>query len=229
MIQYTRSRFGWQRLHLFVSCIVKKIYLFLFLMSPGQSLQAQSAIPGEYYLRGVTEVASGFLFKPDSTFEFFFSYGALDRMGSGKWAAKGNEIILNSKPRPIHDFALISSKSSADDFITIKITDKNELLQRYVYAKIKYMDTVLAGMTNEKGEVQFPRKPMQDISLQFEFCPEKTSVFVPADNHNYFEFRFEPWIVEYFFTNFHLTVDGKDLRGKHPLLDDKEYLFERRK
>ena len=192
-------------------------------------IPAQSNIPGEYYLRGVTEVASGFLLKPDSTFEFFFSYGALDRMGSGKWVAKGKEIILNSKPRPPHDFSLISSKQVTGDFITIKINDRNELLQRYVYAKIKFTDTVMEGMTNEKGEIQFPRKTMEGLSLQFQFCPEKTSVFRPGNEHNYFEFRFEPWITEYFFSDFHLKVDGKDLKGKHPLLDEKEYRFEKSK
>lgn len=188
-------------------------------------IQAQSAIPGEYYLRGVTEVGSGFLIKPDSTFEFFFSYGALDRMGSGKWILNGNEIILNSKPRPLHDFALINSKTMPGDFITIKITDKNELLQRYVYAKLKFSDTIMEDMANQKGEIKFPRKVMEKLSLQFEFCPEKISVFDLDSKYNYFEFRFEPWIVEYFFNNFHLAIDGNDLKGKHPLLDEKECHF----
>ncbi len=190
-----------------------------------KGIQAQIAIPGEYYLKGVTEVGSGFLIKPDSTFEFFFSYGALDRMGSGKWIVKGNEIILNSRPRPAHDFALISSKTAKDDFITIKITDNNELLQRYVYANLKFADTVMEDMSDQKGEIKFPRKPMVKLSLQFQFCPEKTSVFELSKEHNYFEFRFEPWIAEYFFNDHHLTIEGKDLKGKHPLLDEKEYRF----
>jgi hypothetical protein len=71
---------------------------------------------------------------------------------------KGKEIILNSKPRPLHDFALISSKTTKDDFITVRIKDNNELLQRYVYTKLKFTDTVMEGMTNEKGEIKFPGK-----------------------------------------------------------------------
>src|SRR5450432_943541 len=65
-----------------------------------------AALPGEYYLQGVMETASGFLLKPDSSFQFFFSYGALDRHGSGKWAVKENKLILNSAARPEYDFAL---------------------------------------------------------------------------------------------------------------------------
>jgi len=70
---------------------------------------------------------------------------------------------------------------------------------------------------------------MENLSLIFEFCPEKISVFDLDKKHNYFEFRFEPWITEYFFIDFHLTIDGMDLKGKHPLLDEKEYRFEKRK
>ena len=125
---------------------------------------AQSTIAGEYYLHGVIKTASGFLLKPYSTFEFFFSYSALDRGGPGKWTKKGNEIIFNSKPRPIHDFALVSSKAVKDDFITIKITDNNELLQRYVFARLKFVDTAMEGMTNENGEIKFPRKEIENLS-----------------------------------------------------------------
>jgi hypothetical protein len=188
-------------------------------------IQAQSTIPGEYYLRGVTEVGSGFLIKPDSTFEFFFSYGALDRMGSGKWIVSGKEIVLNSKARPAHDFALINSKKMPGDLIIIKITDNNELLQRYVYAKLQFTDTIMEDMADQKGEIKFPCKTMVALSLQFQFCPEKTSVYELNQDHNYFEFSFEPWIAEYFFKDFNLTIDGKDLKGKHPLLDEKEYRF----
>ncbi len=190
--------------------------------------EAQSSIPGEYYLRGVMEVGSGFLLKPDSTFQFFFSYGALDREGSGKWHVSGNELILNSKPRPPHDFALITSRKTGNDVVTIKITDDNPLLVRYVFAKMAFADTTIEGMTSEKGEISFPKKDIKSLSLVFQFCPEKISVFELNKDHNYFEFRFEPWIMEYFFPDHHLKIENEGLKGKHPLLDDKEYLFQKK-
>jgi hypothetical protein len=208
---------------------VKKIIYFLVVLNMAIETQAQSAITGEYYLRGVMETASGFLLKPDSTFEFFFSYGALDRGGSGKWTIKGNEIVLNSKSKPVHDFALVDSKAIKDDSITIKITDDNIFLVRYVSARLRFADAQLEAMSNEKGEIKFPTTETKTLSLVFEFCPEKISLFELDKSHNYFEFRFEPWITEFFFTDFHLKLDGKDLKGKHPLLDDKEYRFEKRK
>lgn len=208
--------------------VKKLVYLFVLLFMTTDN-QAQSAIAGEYYLRGVMETASGFLLKPDSSFEFFFSYGALDRQGSGTWSLKEKQVVFNSKSKPLPDFALINSKSVKDDSITIKIIDENALLVKYVHAKLEAGDAVLEAMSSEEGEIKFPVKEIKRLSLVFEFCPEKVSVFDLDKTHNYFELRFEPWIMELFFNDFHLKFEGKDLKGKHPLLDDKEYRFEKRK
>jgi hypothetical protein len=49
------------------------ILIFYLLFRMNEKSGAQAPVTGEYYLRGVTEVGSGFLLKPDSTFSFFFS------------------------------------------------------------------------------------------------------------------------------------------------------------
>jgi hypothetical protein len=46
---------------------------------------------GIYNLEGVMETASGFKLNADSTFEFYFSYGALDSMVKGS----GNLSTIN--------------------------------------------------------------------------------------------------------------------------------------
>ena len=38
---------------------------------------------GPYYLRGIMEVGSELLLRPDGTFEFMLSYGAADYWGRG--------------------------------------------------------------------------------------------------------------------------------------------------
>lgn len=190
---------------------------------------AQSAVPGEYYLRGVMEVGSGFLFKPDSTFQFFFSYGALDREGSGTWTLKGNEVVLNSRPRPLHDFALVNSYKNGNGKITIRIVDNNPLLVRYVFGRMVFADSTIEAMANDSGEIVFPEKPVKSLTLVFRFCPEKESVFPLKPGPDHYEFRFEPWLAEYFFRDHHFNIGDGRLQGKHPLLDDKEYIFEKAK
>ncbi len=208
---------------------MKKFLLFLIVINISSGLYAQSNIEGEYYLHGVMEVASGFLIKPDSTFQFFFSYGALDREGSGRWTVKGTQIILNSRPKPSSDFALIKSKIVNNDFTLIKIIDNNKNILRYVYGSLKFFDTTIEEKTDEEGVLKINRKGVENISLVFEFSPEKISNFKVNKKDNYFEFRMEPFITEIFFENFHMKIGTDELKGTHPLLDEKEYTYEKEK
>ena len=54
----------------------------------------QATLAGEYYLEGVMETGSGLLLREDGTFEWFFTYGALDLGARGKWSREGDGIGL---------------------------------------------------------------------------------------------------------------------------------------
>ena len=51
---------------------------------------------GHYYLEGVREVGSEVLLRPNGTFEFMLSYGALDESGAGTWTVVAGDVILQS-------------------------------------------------------------------------------------------------------------------------------------
>lgn len=188
--------------------------------------EAQNDITGEYYLKGVMETASGFKLNPDSTFQFFFSSGALDRTGQGKWQRKGNSIVFNSRPHAGHDFRLLKSSKQPGDSITVKITDRNELLTHYVYAGLKNGTAEPELLNANKGVIRFPRQAFSAVVLAFEFCPERMTVLpVAAGDNNYFEFAFEEWLMEVFFNNFTLTLDGKTLKGGHPMMRKTDFVY----
>jgi hypothetical protein len=183
---------------------------------------------GEYYLRGVMETASGFKLNADSSFQFFYSYGALDRYGSGTWKQTNNTIILNSRPQPPKDFALIKSEKSPGDVVTIRIVDNNELILRYVDAIFKTGQSEIEKSTDNKGMIQIPKRQIDSIYLLFRLCPDRYSGFqIPDKAHSYFEFRLEPWIAEVFFRNFSLQVENNNLKGRHPLLKGESFLYEK--
>ncbi|MEO6219467.1 MAG: hypothetical protein ABIO81_03495 [Ginsengibacter sp.] len=207
---------------------MRKFFLILIIANICSNLFAQK-VDGEYYLHGVMEVGSGFLLKPDSTFEFFFSYGALDREGSGRWTMKEKQIILNSRTKHSPDFTLLSSKKTGSDFTTIKIVGDNPNLLMYIHGILKLPDTTIEEITNEQGEFKFSRKGFEHITLVFEFSPEKVTDLTINKEHDYFKFRMEPSITEVVFDNFHLQVGTNELRGKHPLLKEKEFIFEKSK
>ncbi|MFI5128789.1 MAG: hypothetical protein ACHQFX_02310 [Chitinophagales bacterium] len=175
-------------------------------------------IAGGYYLHRVKETASGFKLNPDGTFQFFFTYGALDRYGAGNFKIENETVILQSRAWSGKDFALINSDISGRG-TTIKITDKNPIFQKHVFASLKNGEDGSWQSPDTKGEVNFPNSEASVITLAFEFCPERFTFF-PIENkeHNYFEFRLESWIMEVFFNQFSLRVKGRVLLGKHPLL-----------
>lgn len=194
-------------------------------------MEAQTKAPsvvGEYYLTGVRETACGFKLNGDSSFQFFFSYGALDRFGEGRWTAKGNTISFNSKLKREHDFALLKSSAGPANKIIIEFKEMNEFLQSHVYCKIKGGGKEQEGMTDSHGSIVFEAQPIDSIELILEFCPEKKSVFIiPAGNHHSFEFKPEPWLMEVFFQDFTLTLDKDELVGGHPLSNETSFRYEK--
>src|SRR5690606_33698313 len=90
--------------------------------------QEPDDISGAYFLEGVRETASGFQLKPNYTFTFFFTYGGLDRYGSGRWAQEKNTVVFNSRIKPARDFRLLSARRVNDNFVTVKFTDNNSAL-----------------------------------------------------------------------------------------------------
>jgi hypothetical protein len=183
---------------------------------------------GMYHLQNVKETASGFKLNPDGTFLFFFTYGALDRYGSGHWAIKEDHILLQSRPWSGKDFALVDSRVMGPNAINIKMVGSNPVLANHVYFSLQKGETGTWLQTSNAGIVQFPVQPVTDISAVFEFVPERFSHFtIENSGHNYFEFRLEPWIMEVFFDGFVLKYEKYALTGKHPLMRGQEYVYEK--
>jgi len=184
-------------------------------------------IAGVYFLHSVKEAASGFKLNADGTFQFFFSYGALDRYGLGKFTIQDEFITLQSRPWSGRDFALIASETSGRG-VTIKIADEDPVFQKNVFASLKNGEEGSWNYPDARGEIHFPDPEANIITLAFEFCRERITFFpVESKEHNYFSFRLEPWIMEVFFDRFVLKVKRHVLIGKHPLLRGQEFIYEK--
>jgi hypothetical protein len=202
----------------------------LFIMITLNAQENKMDIPGVYLLTGVMETASVFELRKDSSFEFFFSQGALDRGGKGKWTVKDGRIIFNSKDaRPPKDYALVNSKTIPGNFTIIKMVDKNTMILSYSDVTLTTASGNVQQSTNSHGEIQFSKKSATVISLLFRLCPDRASVFTVDPKHNYFEFRLEPWIAEVFFQDFSLQFDETQLSGAHPLLQGQKFRYVKEK
>ena len=63
---------------------------------PAQAGEAApaAALAGEFHLDGVMETGSGLRLQEDGTFEWYFSYGALDLYARGRWSPAGDGVDL---------------------------------------------------------------------------------------------------------------------------------------
>lgn len=216
--------------HMQTGGIQKTILLILIIVNclKMEAQKTASSPVGEYLLRNVMETACGFKLNEDSSFQFFFSYGALDRYGEGKWSVQNDKVVFNSKPRPATDFALIDSSAGMKKKILIQLTEVNEMMRRHVYCKIKGGGKEQEAMTNDKGVAEFASQTVETIELIFEFCPEKTSVFhVSNKGLRSFRFRPEPWLMEVFFQNFPLRLTEDGFVGGHPLSNQTSFRYEK--
>jgi hypothetical protein len=205
-----------------------KIFTFIALsFFYTMNISAQN-IAGEYYLHGVMEVGTGFQLNTDSSFEFFFSYGALDRYGKGTWSLQNDSvIILNGDKRPPLDFRLEKSSATKEKAVTIQVDDANKNILRYVQGIVKTKSGEEPFEMSNDGIAQLKDEPIDSIALIFTLCPDRYSVFAVNPGNNYFLFKIEPWIAEVFFENFSLKYADNTLTGKHPLLINKEYTYEK--
>ncbi|KAA2238668.1 hypothetical protein F0L74_20835 [Chitinophaga agrisoli] len=198
--------------------------LLLLIFFRVDNISAQN-MAGEYYLRGVMETASGFRLNADSSFDFFFSQGALDRYGKGKYKIVNDSIQFTSVTSQDHDFTLVNSSKQPGKNTVIKITEPNQQLLKYVFVRVRSGQTIKGDFADSDGYFRYEGPHPDSIEMMFEFCPEKCTVVPVSNDHNYFEFKFEPWLFEYFFRDFRLQLSGPQLKGGHPLLQGNAFVY----
>lgn len=79
----------------------------------------QEKLIGVYELRGIHEMAAAFNFTEDGKFEFYYSYGAIDRTATGSYELKGDTVKLMSNKLAGNDFKIETQK--ARSWISVKV------------------------------------------------------------------------------------------------------------
>jgi hypothetical protein len=79
-------------------------------------------LAGRYALSGVMEAAGGLELRPDGTFSYGLSYGALDEQAEGKWRVDGNRVLLTTSPTPQPpEFRLAEAIPGEPDLFRLKL------------------------------------------------------------------------------------------------------------
>lgn len=123
---------------------ILRAFRFLFLL-PIVSFpaMAQIKISGEYTF-GRQEMVAGFNFTTDGKFQFFHSYGAIDRSATGSFSVEGNVIKLKSDKVAGKDFNVVSQSKEGTGYIII-VKDENSFLLSNLFC-IYFVNSVHQGV-----------------------------------------------------------------------------------
>jgi hypothetical protein len=110
---------------------LKKAITFLLLII-NLRLMSQATIEGEYYFRKM-EMASGFNFTQDGRFQFFYTYGAVDRTATGSFTVERDSLKLKSDKEPGKDFALVNQSKQGNGYSVI-FKHPNKYLLKILFA-----------------------------------------------------------------------------------------------
>ena len=183
-------------------------------------------LAGEYMVTNLREMATGFLLKPDNSFQFFLTYGALDRYATGQWRREGDTVFFNSGEWSGADFTIVQSeKGDEEDGIMVRLDPPNPMLAAYLLLSLA------GGKENSwiqfrgPGELRLEPQAFETLSFQFEFCPERFTALTPVKGHTVFSVRPEQSLFELFLRDFSLQITVEGMKGRHPMMEGEfEYI-----
>jgi hypothetical protein len=186
-------------------------------------------IAGEYYLTGVMETASGILLKEDYTFDFYYTYGVVDRIGAGKWELKGQNILLHSDDKDEQDFTLVKKIYQPEEVCnTIRIVHPNIPILSYTECLLQNAETQVILRADKNGIIEFEKKLYNHISLfHILYSDEPVHFEINTLQYNLYIFKIENTLGKIRCNSIELTCSDDALFGPHPILKDKLYTYKK--
>lgn len=160
---------------------MKKCFLFLSLFINLQ-LMSQSIVQGEYYFRKM-EMEAGFKFSVDGKFEFFYSYGAVDRSATGTFLVAGDTLKLRSDKEPGKDFN-VSRQSRNGNGYTIQFADPNKYLVNNIRCTFISGTKELDEYTGSDGKITIDLPHCDKIYVQHLLFPDIVTLIKDEKNEN---------------------------------------------
>lgn len=176
---------------------------------------AQSSIQGEYYF-GRQELSSGFRFKSDGTFDFFYSYGASDRSAHGTFIVAGDTIKLKSDKEPGKDVVIDKQYKKGDGFvITCKAPNKDIL--SYMQCIVVNGEQKEVFEANNEGIIRIEAKRCDKIYINCLIFPDIPTLIKDENNtNNRFEVSLLPIVQEVSFKGIDFKIEDDSTISCYP-------------
>lgn len=127
---------------------------------------------GNYQLTGIRETASGLTFYPDGRFDFFYSYGAIDRHGYGKWEKINDIVFLTSEYADKKGFDIVEQSGSAADPIVIALEKPDAYFASLMRAAVINGQDAVEAIADKSGTMQFAIAEAEKIMVMNDLFPD---------------------------------------------------------
>jgi hypothetical protein len=174
-------------------------------------LAHMAQIPQGVYSFNRQEMVTSFNFTDDNRFEFFYSYGAVDRTASGTFSMSGDTVKLHSTKEPGKDF-MVTKQSKKGKGYTVVAKAPNPYLQKHILAVVIVKDEKKYFESDENGIIKIDVPSCEKIYLQHTLFPDALTIIKDEGNDNtWFEVELQPSLVEVSFKGIDLIKDGDEL------------------
>ena len=199
---------------------MKAAAMFLVLLVCALSVPIPASaqdVSGHYLLRGVMEVGSELMLKPDGTFEYMLAYGAADYWAKGTWKKDGDAVILHSTGKEEPPFRLVRSEAGKPGSIRVWVLGQNGKGVPNIHVGLQAGDKPLEATTDSDGVAVFPDAPnAHAVTFEVRVYQLEAGPFEidPASKDFYFEINGET-ITQVFFKDERLAIDKEGLVMLH--------------
>jgi hypothetical protein len=175
------------------------------------STDAGRKLDGVYSLQGVHDMAAGFKFSKDGTFEFFYIYGVADRFAKGTYTIEGDTLKLKSNKVGGKDFPITHQSKKGDGFM-IKATDPNPYVLHNLTAICVKNGEGTPYQSDDQGVIRIDDTSCEEIYMMHEIFPDIATPIKTKDNdNNYFEVTLSPALMEVSFQGIDFHIEGDTL------------------
>ncbi len=156
---------------------------------------AQTPVLGEYYFHK-QEMVAGFNFSADGKFQFFYSYGAVDRNATGTFLVHSDTLQLKSDKLAGKDFT-IKNQSKQKSGYNIQFEDDNKYLIKDILCIFFIDGKEQEAFSDENGKVQMALAHCDSVCVQHPFYPDIMIFIKNSENDsNNFILTLSPSLVQ---------------------------------
>ena len=143
---------------------------------------AQTSVLGGYYFSR-QEMVAGFNFSADGKFEFFYSYGAVDRNATGTFLVHGDTLQLKSDKPTGKDFTIKTQTKQAKGY-TLVFSDPNQYLLKDILCVFFVNGIKHEFYSDSKGKIYAGIPHCDTIYIQHPLYPDIFTLVKDKNNDN---------------------------------------------